>query len=251
MLEALRAGAARQVLVVTGARATPGLRELLDEAVRRSVVVRHVQPEEIEALGVRDHQGVAALLRPPVELGDRDIQRMDFADDALVVLLDGIEDPQNLGACARSSEAAGGSLLIVRDRRSAGVSPSAIRASAGTLLHLPVARVTNLARTLEALRERGFVAVGLDHRAPLTIHEQDPPERPVVVVLGAEATGISRLVRERCDLLVRIATPGRVGSLNASAALAAGLFGFVLRPPPVDAPPRAVSRTRPPRSYDA
>jgi 23S rRNA (guanosine2251-2'-O)-methyltransferase len=94
-----------------------------------------------------------------------------------------------------------------------------------------MARVTNLSRTLDALRERGFAAVGLDQRASSTIHEVEPPSRPVVLVLGAEGAGISRLVRERCDLLVRIPTPGRVGSLNASAALSAALFGFALRPP--------------------
>jgi 23S rRNA (guanosine2251-2'-O)-methyltransferase len=103
------------------------------------------------------------------------------------------------------------------------------------LLHLPLARVTNLSRTLDALRERGFAAVGLDHRASRTIHEVDPPPRPLVLVLGGEGTGISRLVRERCDVLVRIPTPGLVGSLNASAALAAALFGFVLRPSATEA----------------
>jgi 23S rRNA (guanosine2251-2'-O)-methyltransferase len=95
--------------------------------------------------------------------------------------------------------------------------------------------VTNLSRTVDALHERGFAAVGLDQRASSTMYEVEPPPRPLVLVLGAEGAGISRLVRERCDLLVRIPTPGRVGSLNASAALSAALFGFVLRPARTDA----------------
>lgn len=229
-LEAIRSGAAETVLVATNLRSTPGLREVLDAGERSGIAVRRVPAQELDALGAHDHQGVVTLLRRPRELDDRGLAGFHFADDALVVLLDGIEDPQNLGACARSAEAAGATMVIVRERRSAGLSPGAIRASAGALLHLPLARVTNLSRTLDALRERGSVAVGLDHRASHTIHEVDPPPRPLVLVLGAEGTGISRLVRERCDLLVRIPTPGRVGSLNASAALAAALFGFVLRP---------------------
>ncbi len=244
VLEGIRSGAADAVYLSVGARSTPGLRELIDEASRAGVEVRRVPARDIEAFGVRDHQGVVATMRLPRELDDHALASFDLADDALVVLLDGIEDPQNLGASARSAEAAGAALLVVRERRSAALSPAAIRASAGALLHLPVARVTNLSRTLGSLKERGLTAVGLDHRAELTIHQADPPARPVVVVLGAEGAGISRLVREGCDLLVRIPTPGRVGSLNASAALAAGLFGFVLRPRDARAP-------CPPGSYDA
>jgi 23S rRNA (guanosine2251-2'-O)-methyltransferase len=231
VLEAIRSGTAETVLVATNVRLTPGLRELFEAAEHAGVTVRRVPGRELDELGASDHQGAVAMLRRPRELDDHDLEGFVFADDAMVVLLDGIEDPQNLGACARSAEAAGASLLVLRERRSATLSPGAIRASAGALLHLPVARVTNLSRTLDALRERGFVGVGLDHRAPVTMYEVAPPARPMVLVIGAEGAGISRLVRERCDLLVRIPTSGRVGSLNASAALAAGLFGFVLRPP--------------------
>jgi len=121
-------------------------------------------------------------------------------------------------------------MLITRTRRAAPVSPAAIRASAGALLHLPHARVANLPRAIERLKERGFLVVGLDERAPRSIHEAPPPPRPLLLVVGSEGAGMSRLVREACDELVSIPMAGKVGSLNAAAALAVALFGFALRP---------------------
>jgi 23S rRNA (guanosine2251-2'-O)-methyltransferase len=230
-LEAVRSGRAVEILVGSNVRATPGLEDVRSEAARAGVAVRLVPERELDTHGPFDHQGVIAIVRPPAELDERHLLGLADRDDGLMVMLDGVEDPQNLGACARSAEAAGAAALIVRTRRSAGLSAGAVRASAGALLHLPLASVTNLSRTIAALADHGYTSVGLDHRAESTIHEVEPPERPVLVVVGGEGSGISRLVRERCDLLVRLPMPGRVASLNASAALAAGLFGFVLRPP--------------------
>jgi len=229
VLEAVRAGRAAAVLVATGARTTPGLRDLLDEAAGAAVPLRRVAGPELDRLAGPNHQGVAAAVTPPPPLGGRDLASRRFGPEALVVVLDGIEDPQNLGASARSAEAAGAEALVVRDRRAAPLSASAIRASAGALLHLPVARVPNLHQALLSLRSRGFFVVGLDHRAERTIHDAGPAPRPLALVLGAEGTGISRLVRETCDALVAIPMAGRTGSLNASAALAVGLFGYALR----------------------
>jgi 23S rRNA (guanosine2251-2'-O)-methyltransferase len=155
---------------------------------------------------------------------------MVFDPQALVVVLDGITDPQNFGASARTAEAAGASLLVARKRRAAPLTAAAVRASAGALLHLPVARVANLTRAVERLKDRGFSVVGLDHRASTSIHDEEPPPRPLALVVGAEGEGISRLVRESCDFLVSIPMAGRTGSLNAAAALAVGLFGYAVRP---------------------
>jgi 23S rRNA (guanosine2251-2'-O)-methyltransferase len=206
------------------------LRSVLAEAERNGLPVRWVESSVIDAQGLRDHQGVAALVNVPPELDERDLRSSRFEPDALVVVLDGITDPQNLGACVRSAEAAGAAMLITRKRRAAPLSPAAVRASAGAMFHLPVARVTNISRTLDQLKERGFRVVGLDHRADATIHESPPPPRPVALVVGAEDVGLSRLVRESCDELVAIPMAGKTSSLNASAALAAALFGYVLRP---------------------
>lgn len=228
VLEAIRAGRARRLLLARGSRQTQGLRELLAEATRSSIAVRWVQREALEELGVLDHQGVVAFVSPPRELDDRALEAMALPADALAVILDGITDPQNLGACARSAEAAGCHVLIVRERRAAPASSAAIRASAGALLHLPVARVTNLVRAMERLKDRGFTVVGLD-AAGEALQSAPAADRPMALVVGAEGEGLSRLVRERCDRLVSIPMRGRTASLNAAAALAVGLFGYAVR----------------------
>jgi len=218
------------VLAARGARETQGFRALIEEAARAGTPMEQVEAREIDRLGLTDHQGVAAIVEPARELDDRAVASMAYPPGAIAVALDGVTDPQNLGACARSAEAAGAAVLIIRRKRAAPLTASAVRASAGALLHLPMARVTNLARTLEQLKDLGFTVVGLDHRAPQSILGEPPPERPLVLVVGSEGAGLSRLVSETCDRLVSIPMPGRTGSLNASAALAVALFGYVLRP---------------------
>jgi len=229
--EAIRAGRARRVLVGVGARRTQGLEAIVAQSEVAGVPVEQVSRDRIDALGLEGHQGVAALVTPPAELSERELSSAGLEPDALVVVLDGIEDPQNLGACARSAEAAGASILVCRRARAAPVTPAAVRASAGALFHLPVARVPNLTRAIERLRDRGFFVVGLDQRADRDIHGSSAPPRPLAIVVGSEGTGLSRLVRETCDELVAIPMPGRTGSLNASAALAVALFGYALRSP--------------------
>ncbi len=216
--------------MVGGLHATEGIRELLEEGRRSGVEIETTDEESLHALGVFDHQGVAAVVQPPRELEERDVHAASFRPDTVAVMLDGITDPQNFGASVRVAEAAGAEMLIVRKRRSAPLSPAAIRASAGALFHLPVARVPNLARTIQYLKERRFFVIGLDHEAPTTIHEAPPPTSPLLLVLGAEDVGLSRLVRESCDLLVAIPMVGQTGSLNAASALAVGLFGYAIRP---------------------
>ncbi|HCO01973.1 MAG TPA: 23S rRNA (guanosine(2251)-2'-O)-methyltransferase RlmB [Actinobacteria bacterium] len=229
MVEALRSGRASRVVIASGSERTEGLRSVLAEAERQRVSVEHVDRRELDAVAGDDHQGVVAFVTPPRELDERELRDRTWTPDALVVVLDGMTDPQNFGACARSAEAAGAELLLARHRRAAPFTAAAVRASAGALLHLPVARVHNLVRALESLQDRGFTTVGLDQRAQATIHDA-APGRPLALVVGAEGEGISRLVRERCDLLVSIPMPGRTASLNASAALSVALFGFALRP---------------------
>jgi 23S rRNA (guanosine2251-2'-O)-methyltransferase len=228
--EAIRSGRATRIMIARGSSPTEGLRSVLAEAERSGLAVEWVEPAAIDSLGLRDHQGVAAIANPPRELDDRALASFGFDPDAVVVVLDGITDPQNLGACARSAEAAGAAALVTRKRRAAPMSAGAVKASAGAMFHLPIARVTNISRTLDQLKERGFRVVGLDHRADSTIHESPPPPRPVALVVGAEDVGLSRLVRESCDELVAIPMAGKTSSLNASAALAAALFGYLLRP---------------------
>lgn len=226
-LEAVRAGSAEEVLLARGARATPGLRELLAAAETAGVPVREVSRAELDGLAP-EHQGVVVRARLPAPLTERDLAAYPFADDAVVVVLDGVSDPQNLGAAARSAEAAGAAMLVTRERRAAGVTPAAVRASAGALLHLPLARVANIPRALERLRELGFAVIGLEGAAPRSVGDEPCPAGRVALVLGSEDRGLSRLSREACDLLVSLPMRGQVGSLNASAALAAALYAYVL-----------------------
>ena len=228
--EAVRAGKAREILVGRSAQQTKGLRELLAEADRAGVPVRRVERPVLEAFGLGDAaQGVAAVVDPPAELDEHQLRTRTFATDALVVVLDGITDPQNFGASARSAEAAGAELLMVRKRRAAPLSPAAFKASAGALLHLPVARVANLTRSLDWLKDQGFAVVGLDASGE-AMWRAPTPDRPLALVVGAEGEGLSRLVREACDRLVAIPMLGRTASLNAAAALSVALFGYANRP---------------------
>ncbi|MGZ6545327.1 MAG: 23S rRNA (guanosine(2251)-2'-O)-methyltransferase RlmB [Actinomycetota bacterium] len=231
VVEALRAGHVSAVLVAKGSRATQGYRAMMDAADDAGVEVRETDRRELDRLA-EDHRGIVALLRPDLDrkpdMGERELGAFRFGDDALVVVLDGITDPQNLGACARSAEAAGAAVLVTRIRRAADVTPAAVRASAGALTHLPHARVANIARAIERLQAIGFSIVGLDGDSPTSIFDRPCPEGQVALVVGSEGTGLSRLVRERCDVLVALPMRGRVGSLNASASLAAALYGYVL-----------------------
>lgn len=227
VFEAVRAGVTNQVLVAREARSSSAIRDVVDAAASAGVAVRDVSREELDAFA-GDHRGVAARVRPPRTLGERELAEYRFADGAVVVVLDGIEDPQNLGAAARSAEAAGSAMLVTRTRRSADVTSAAIRASAGALLHLPHARVANIARAIERLKDLGFRIVGLDERASTSVLDAPSPDGRLAVVIGSEGTGLARLTRESCDALVSLPMLGRVGSLNASASLAAVLYGWVL-----------------------
>jgi len=144
------------------------------------------------------------------------------------VVLDGITDPQNLGAAARSAEAGGAAMLITRTRRAAEVTPAAVRASAGALLHLPHARVANVPRAIERLQQLQFWVVGLDERAGESVYDDECPSGRVAVVIGSEGEGMARLTRERCDQLLSLPMRGEVGSLNAAASLAAMIYAYVI-----------------------
>lgn len=225
--ESVRSGAATEVLIASGSKDTPALRELRAAAEAAGIPAREVPRSELDEI-TEDHHGVVARVRVPRELSESDLASWPFDEDAFVVVLDGVTDPQNLGAAARSAESAGASMLVTRVRRGAPVTPTAVRASAGALFHLPHARVANVTRAIERLQGAGFFVVGLDGSAPVTVYEEPCPTGRVAIVLGSEGGGLSRLVRDSCDLLVSLPVRGRVSSLNASAALAAALYAFVV-----------------------
>jgi 23S rRNA (guanosine2251-2'-O)-methyltransferase len=147
---------------------------------------------------------------------------------SLVVVLDHVTDPGNLGAVARSAEAAGASGLVIPSQRSASVGAVARKSAAGALEHLPVARVVNLTRALAELKDGGYWIAGADEAAPAPVWECPLDDR-LVLVLGSEGAGLSRLVRENCDFLVSIPMAGRVGSLNVAQAATVLAFEWVRR----------------------
>jgi 23S rRNA (guanosine2251-2'-O)-methyltransferase len=226
-LEAIRSGSAREVVVARSARATPGLRDVLSAAADHRIPVTRVSDETIDRLSMGSrHQGVVVRTSPAPSLGDAELKSWQWTADAVVLVLDGVTDPQNVGAAARTAEAAGAEAMIVRKNRGVARTAAAVKASAGAMVHLPVATVTNIARTLRALKEAGFWVVGLDVGASGTIREAEPPPGRLALVVGSEGEGLSRLVRETCDELVAIPLRGKTASLNVAVAAGVGLFTY-------------------------
>jgi 23S rRNA (guanosine2251-2'-O)-methyltransferase len=219
--EALRAGRVREVRVA--GRDDERLRRVLSEAAEKGVPVRHVTREALDraaADGV--HQGVVADVEPRPE-ATLDSLVADAVGAPLIVVLDGIEDPHNVGAILRTVDAAGATGVVRQSRRAAPLDGAAAKASAGAVHHVAVADVVNIARAVEDLKAAGVWTVGLDADAKTTYYELDLTV-PTALVLGAEGHGLRRLVRERCDFVAAIPMAGHVGSLNVSAAAAVVLF---------------------------
>jgi 23S rRNA (guanosine2251-2'-O)-methyltransferase len=206
---------------------------LQSQAERAGIRVTRVDKTVLERLVARGrHQGaVARVVQFHYEDFDALLDRAGSraADGPKrILLLDGITDPRNLGALLRSAEGAGVAHVVLPKDRAAGVTPAAIKASAGAAQHLAIYRVTNLRRALDDLKQRGFWLVGLDGRAETSIYAQDYPER-VGIVLGSEGGGLRALVREHCDFLVSIPMLGRVDSLNVAVAGAVFLYELLRR----------------------
>ena len=222
--EALRAGRVRRLRIAR--RDDERLRRLVEEAEHRGVTVERVAVDVLD----RDarhaaHQGVVATVieRPTITLSD--LVRSDHGPP-LIVVLDGIEDPQNVGAILRTVDAAGATGVVRQTRRAAPLDGAAAKASAGAVHHVPVADVVNIARAVDELKAAGVWTVGLDADGKTPYYELDLAA-PVAIVLGAEGHGLRRLVRERCDFVAAIPMAGHVSSLNVSAAAAVVLFDAV------------------------
>jgi 23S rRNA (guanosine2251-2'-O)-methyltransferase len=221
VLEALRARRVRALHVSD--RADERLRQLVDEAARQGVPVQRVDAARLAREARQGvHQGVVAEVDAGEAWSAADLVA-DLTEPALLVVLDGIEDPHNLGAIIRTADAAGADGIVVQTRRAAALDGAAAKASAGAMAHLRIAREVNIARALETLKEAGVWTVGLAGDAARRYDEIDYTV-PTAFVLGAEGTGLRRLVRERCDWLAAIPMRGHVGSLNVSAAAAVALF---------------------------
>jgi 23S rRNA (guanosine2251-2'-O)-methyltransferase len=224
VLEALRAGRVTEIRVRDGAGGR--VRQVLSLAGERGVRVRRVSAEALDRESKQAvHQGVTAVVDDVHEYGIEDL--MSAASGApLIVVLDGIEDPHNVGAILRTADAAGAGGVVVQSRRSAALGGAVSKASAGAVSHVRIAEVVNIARALDELRAAGVWTVGLAAEAS-TLYDQIDFTAPTAVVLGAEGTGLRRLVREKCDFLASIPMCGHVSSLNVSVAAGVTLFEAV------------------------
>lgn len=249
VLEAVRSGRVDRVWVVEPA--TSRVRALLQEVAHSGVPLVPAARDELDRLSRGGaHQGVAAEVPAPRTCTVEDLAT-GGSEPALILVLDGVEDPQNLGAIARTADAAGVSGLVRQTRRSAALGSASARASAGALAHVRIASVVNIARAIEELKAAGVWVVGLVAESE---HRYDAVDLtlPTALVVGAEGTGLRRLVRDRCDWLVSIPMRGRVGSLNVSVAAGVALFEAVRQRTAVDggkarrdAGPRAGPRAGP------
>jgi 23S rRNA (guanosine2251-2'-O)-methyltransferase len=228
VLEALEAGIpTKSAYVAEGAERDDRLRDILKLAADRSLPLLEVTRAELDRLtGGAVHQGVALQLaafeyaHPDDLLG----AAIDSDEEPLIVALDSVTDPRNLGAVIRSAAAFGAHGVLIPERRSAGMTAAAWKTSAGAAAKIPVARATNLTRTLKAYADAGLFLVGLDGDSDTDIAEVAEAAGPLVLVVGSEGAGLSRLVRETCDTVAAIPMSGAVESLNAGVAAGIALY---------------------------
>lgn len=220
VLEALRAGREiNKLLVAKGAR-EGSIREVVAVARQAGVIIQEVDRERLDALSQgRNHQGVIAMAAAHryYELDEILAQAAAAGQDPLLLVLDGIEDPQNLGSILRTADAAGVHGVIIPERRAVGLTETVAKVSAGAVEYVPVARVTNIGRTLDELKEKGFWVVGT-HQDARELYHEAKLTGPLAVVIGSEGKGMGRLVAEKCDFTVRLPMLGHVTSLNAAVA---------------------------------
>ena len=215
----------REVLVEQGQR-NARVQALAEQAKALKIPVHHRPRDQQDKLaGEARHQGVVALYEPPPMAHEGDLAKLMERDGAntLVLVLDGVTDPHNLGACLRSAAAAGVTAVIVPKDRAVGLTPVVRRASAGGADRVPLIAVTNLARTLRELKDAGVWITGLAGDTDTSIYGVDF-KGPVALVLGSEGEGMRRLTRELCDFVAKIPMPGTMESLNVSVATGVVLF---------------------------
>lgn len=220
VLEALRAGREINKLLVAKGAKEGSIREVLGVAREAGVIIQEVDKTRLDQLAEgRNHQGVIAMVAAHTyaEVEDIFARAAAAGQDPLILVLDGIEDPQNLGSLIRTADSVGAHGIIIPERRAAGLTETVAKVAAGALEYVPVARVVNIARTLEELKERGVWVVGT-HQDAKELYHQARLTGPLAVVIGSEGKGIGRLVSEKCDFMVRLPMLGHVTSLNAAVA---------------------------------
>jgi len=217
VLSALRAGREmRRVMVATGAHGEV-ITEIVDEARARKISLQSVDRRKLDEVAF-NHQGVVAEAAPFTYASLEDVVEAAKASPwPLVLVLDVLQDPQNLGSLMRTAAAVGAQGIVIPEHRAVGVTPAVMKASAGAIENLKIAQVTNLSRAIDALKEVGLWAVGLDAGASDQYTRADL-NRPMALVVGGEGKGLRPLVRQHCDMIISLPMPGAIESLNAAVA---------------------------------
>jgi 23S rRNA (guanosine2251-2'-O)-methyltransferase len=225
VIEALKAGSRSFDYVAVMAGRRDARAQLIFETCRDAgVPVRQVSRDQLERLaGTHTHQGVVAVTSEKQYSDLDEVLNNKRGAHNFLLVLDGVEDPHNLGAIIRTADAAGADGIVIPERRAAGVTGTVLKASAGAAEYLPIARVTNINRTLEDLKEHNVWTIGLDERAKQSYDEIDY-NMDFALVLGAEGAGLHEQVRKKCDFLISIPMMGHVSSLNVSVAGAVVMY---------------------------
>lgn len=220
VLEALDSGRDINKILVTDGNKEGSIKKIIAKAKDMGVIISYVDRQKLNSLSTSDnHQGVIAFVAAheykELSVLLNEIEESD--EDAFLIILDEINDPHNLGSIMRTADAVGAHGIIIPKRRAVGLTPIVAKTSAGAIEYVPVCRVTNIARTIEELKERNIWVAGADMSGEQS-HYNSNFKGNIAIVMGNEGKGISRLVKEKCDFLVNIPMQGKVSSLNASVA---------------------------------
>jgi 23S rRNA (guanosine2251-2'-O)-methyltransferase len=230
VLEALKSGRPiSKILLAKNIERHGVIGEIIHLAQTGKIPIEYVERQAIERLGETGaNQGILAFTAAKEYVDLEDIQAIskEKNEPAFYVILDGIEDPHNLGAVLRTADATGAQGIIIRERREVGLTPTVEKASAGAIEYVPVARVTNISRTIETLKHNNVWIAGIDQSA-VTEYTQVDYKPPTALVIGGEGQGLSDLVKKNCDFLVRIPMKGKISSLNASVAAGVMMYEVV------------------------
>ena len=223
VLEALRADVpSTELIVARSIDIDDRIEESLKLALKKSLPIHEVHRADIEKISMNS-QGIALAIKP-YQYSSLDEILLRANKPGLIVALDGVTDPRNLGAIIRSAAAFGADGVIIPERRAAAMTASAWKASAGAAARLQVAQVTNLNRAIEDVQQKGYFVVGLDGEAQTLVSEMKVATEPIMIIVGSEGKGLSRLTSEKCDLVVKIPMRSTTESLNASVATSIALF---------------------------
>lgn len=229
VIEALKSGRTINRIFVARGEREGSIRQIIAMAKDRRIILQYVDMEKIKAMSTtHSHQGVIAFAAAAKYVDVEDIieNAVGKQEDPFIIILDEIADPQNLGSIIRSADAAGVHGIIIPKRRAVGLTPVVAKTSAGAIEYVPVARVANIVQTIEKLKKLGIWVIGTDSDAGGTLYENDL-KGPIALIIGSEGKGIGKLVKEKCDFLIKIPMKGQISSLNAAVASAIVMYEVV------------------------